>query len=295
MRQPRLLSRLFPRNHCRGLQQHAVSNDLKSPPPKAKQWDPWKSPFTWVVAFIPIFTFGLGTWQVRRLSWKNDVVRQAEQELEKEPIVLPDHIDLASLSPYRQIVTQGSWLHVYSLFLGPRKYGSTNGYHLLTPLARKSPTSPQASTILVNRGFVSDMTALAVEMDASRFSQRLGEDGIIEIRGMISPPFVPSLFTPENNPEKGEWIWTDIPALVERSGGQDEDVQGVLVDVTFEGGPGDASALIGGGKPVGRHPSVVFRNQHASYALTWYSLSLGTSILLVRLLRRKPPTALRKF
>ncbi|KAG8831047.1 surf-like protein [Serendipita sp. 399] len=106
-------------------------------------------------------------------------------------------------------------------------------------------------------------------MDAVKLSRRLGENGRVEIHGMISPPFVPSMFTPENKPERGEWIWADIPALVERAGGRANNVQGLMVEVTFEGGSGEASRLIDAGRPVGRQPGVFFRNQHASYALTW--------------------------
>lgn len=48
----------------RRIQHDAVSTQLRREPARAKQWDPWKSPFTWTLAIIPPFTFALGTWQV---------------------------------------------------------------------------------------------------------------------------------------------------------------------------------------------------------------------------------------
>ncbi|CAG8756812.1 12447_t:CDS:2, partial [Acaulospora colombiana] len=76
----------------RQLQQDALTTNPRRGPIRAKQWEPWKSPLTWTLAVIPFFTFGLGTWQVQRLQWKNDLVRRAEEELAKEPVALPDYI-----------------------------------------------------------------------------------------------------------------------------------------------------------------------------------------------------------
>jgi len=43
----------------------AISTDIRKHPIRLRQWDPWKSPYTYILAIIPFFTFGLGTWQVR--------------------------------------------------------------------------------------------------------------------------------------------------------------------------------------------------------------------------------------
>ena len=75
-----------------------------------------------------------------------------------------------------------------------------------------------------------------------------------------------------------------------------------------EGNIGEANQRIAKGVPVGRAPAVAFRNQHASYAVTWfvpgstveigtnfspihfsrsrYSLSAFTSFLLYKLISR---------
>jgi hypothetical protein len=49
------------------LNANAVSNEVRGPmdPTRVKKWNPWRSPFMWTIGFIPFFTFGLGTWQVR--------------------------------------------------------------------------------------------------------------------------------------------------------------------------------------------------------------------------------------
>jgi hypothetical protein len=42
-----------------------ISTDIRKRPIRLRPWDPWKSPYTYILALMPFFTFGLGTWQVR--------------------------------------------------------------------------------------------------------------------------------------------------------------------------------------------------------------------------------------
>lgn len=54
---------------------------------------PWyKSPTLLLLGFMPIFTFGLGCWQVQRLDWKLGLIEELEYKLRKEPIRLPKNI-----------------------------------------------------------------------------------------------------------------------------------------------------------------------------------------------------------
>jgi cytochrome oxidase assembly protein ShyY1 len=41
---------------------------------------------------MPIFTFGLGTWQLQRLQWKVNLIDEMQEKLEREPIGLPQHV-----------------------------------------------------------------------------------------------------------------------------------------------------------------------------------------------------------
>jgi surfeit locus 1 family protein len=72
-------------------------------------------------------------------------------------------------------------------------------------------------------------------MDAETIS-KLAENGShsqVDVLGLLAPPFKPGVFTPNNVPEKGQWIWADIPALVEHAGGGAGNVQPVVVEATF--------------------------------------------------------------
>lgn len=39
---------------------------------------------------------------------------------------------------------------------------------------------------------------------------------------------------------------------------------------------------------MGRSPTVEVRNHHLNYLITWYSLSLATTVMLWKLLRKPP-------
>lgn len=54
---------------------------------------PWyRSPTLLSLGFMPVFTFGLGVWQVKRLEWKLGLIEELEWKLRKEPIELPRNV-----------------------------------------------------------------------------------------------------------------------------------------------------------------------------------------------------------
>lgn len=55
------------------------------------------TPVVIVIGFIPIFTFALGTWQVRRRRWKLDLIEQLNDQANREPLELPEFVKCASL------------------------------------------------------------------------------------------------------------------------------------------------------------------------------------------------------
>ena len=121
---------------------------------------------------------------------------------------------------YRRVILQGTWDHTHSMLLGPRVLDGTNGFHLITPLVREN-----GSTILVDRGFISEHTA-------AKRSYPL-PDGAVEVHGMLRDSQARNSFTPDNNPEKGEWYWADTAAMADYAGGEPHCVQPVLVEEIF--------------------------------------------------------------
>jgi surfeit locus 1 family protein len=71
----------------------AASSSAQPPPPvyKARKESSWSIALL-LAGFVPIFTFGLGTWQMQRLQWKIALIDELEEKLQRDPIALPPRI-----------------------------------------------------------------------------------------------------------------------------------------------------------------------------------------------------------
>ncbi|CAC49719.1 putative SUR1-like protein, similar to Bradyrhizobium japonicum shb1 gene (plasmid) [Sinorhizobium meliloti 1021] len=94
----------------------------------------------------------LGTWQLKRLSWKLDLIARVEERVHAAPMPVPPRNDWpnvnAARDEYRHVALQGRFLNDKETLV----YAATErgaGYWVVTPLAAADGT-----TVLVNRGFV---------------------------------------------------------------------------------------------------------------------------------------------
>ncbi|ORY78862.1 SURF1 family-domain-containing protein, partial [Leucosporidium creatinivorum] len=239
----------------------------------ASQPSPYQTrsrPFIFVLGLMPIFTFGLGTWQIQRLQWKLDMIEQLENKLHKEPVRLPANIDPAAVPEfaYRKVYVTGEYDYEHELELGPKTRDGELGYHVVTPLVR----GEGQDTIMVNRGFVKREKRDRDERPASL------EKGRVEVIGMLRDQELRNSFTPVNNPEKDEWVFSNIEEMAKHTGSEP-----VLVDEVFVGHAGEIATKLNAGIPVGRPAEIHLRNQHMTYAVTWYALSVATAFMFFRL------------
>lgn len=51
-----------------------------------------------LVGVMPVFAFGLGTWQFQRLKWKINLIDELEEKLQLLPLSLPHNIKFSFLS-----------------------------------------------------------------------------------------------------------------------------------------------------------------------------------------------------
>ncbi|KAF8632944.1 hypothetical protein AX15_001550 [Amanita polypyramis BW_CC] len=229
-----------------------------------------------LVGVIPFFTFGLGTWQLKRLKWKIALIDELEEKLQLQPLSLPPRVNLSVIPEFafRKVLLKGRWDHAHTMQVGPRVREGAHGVHVVTPLIREN-----GSTVLVDRGFVSNdrVSDLAFRK----------EGGEVEILGMLRTSQRRNSFTPDNRPESGKWYWNDVAAMAEHAGGDAAGVQEVFIEQIFEGHAGEADMKLTRGIPIGRPPTVDLRNSHLSYVITWYSLSAVTTAMFVGLLRRR--------
>ncbi|KAG9084182.1 surf-like protein [Ceratobasidium sp. UAMH 11750] len=203
----------------------------------------WTSPTTLVLGFIPIFTFGLGTWQVQRLQWKLALIDELDEKARREPLILPKRINLSALPEfaYRRVFLTGTWDPdpSHTVLLGPRTRDNVLGYHLISPLIRPNG----ASGVLVDRGFVSRDTleraaqaATGARPEIAKIAAlvaKAARQGAVQVEGMIASPAKRNIFTPDNKPDIGEWYWADAGAMSKVASGDSGDVQAVLIDELF--------------------------------------------------------------
>ncbi|KAF8516116.1 glycosyl hydrolase family 85-domain-containing protein [Hysterangium stoloniferum] len=223
------------------------------------------SPTLLVIGFIPIFTFGLGTWQIRRRRWKLDLIEQLNDQISREPLELPSFVNLDILSEFdfRKFFAQGEWDHSRAILVGPKSKDGVHGYQVVTPLVRTGGT-----TIMVDRGFISKDF-----VSEYRLRGAYQPTGTVRILGMLRSQLESkNAFTPENKPEKGEWYWFDFERMKDWMGGEEQGVQKVFLEEVFDGNTGQISEMISHGIPVGRSSEIELRNMHATYALTWFAV-----------------------
>jgi surfeit locus 1 family protein len=206
--------------------------------------------------------FGLGTWQLQRKAWKEDLIRQIEARAYGEPGSLLPESEWATWradqDEFRKVRVTGTFLHameapVYGLSPGARQGAPIQGYYILTPL--KLPTG---AVVMVNRGFV------PAELKDPATRPQGQPAGEVTITGLVRAPEGRNPFTPKDAPEKNLWFTRD-PQAIARAHNLDR-VAPFLIDA-------DASP-IPGGWPRGGQTPLNLPNNHLQYAFTWFGIAL---------------------
>jgi len=227
-----------------------------------------------ILAIIPITAFILGTWQVKRLEWKTDLIAKCEDRIVRDPLPLPPRIDPDAISEfdYRRVYTTGRWRHDQEMLIGPRMREGEQGYMVVTPLER---ADDPGATVLVNRGWISKKKA-----DQASRPDSL-EKGEVRVEGMLREPWKKNMFTPVNRPDKGEFYFPDVVQMAALTGSQP-----VWIESTMEPDLLQHYDYEARGMPIGRAAEVNLRNNHAQYIFTWYGLALATSIMFYMVVKK---------
>jgi surfeit locus 1 family protein len=203
----------------------------------------------------------LGTWQVQRLQWKNELIAERQARRDAPPLAgLPSHFNAAE-HEFRKVRVEGRFLHTKELYLAARSERGNAGYHVLTPLALEG-----GGTILVNRGWI------PLERKSPETRQPGQLPGKVAVEGYLRLPPPRGWFVPDNEPDKNFWFYVDVPAMARKM--QLADVKPYIV----EAGP----AEMPGGYPRGGITRFELPNDHLQYAITWYAMAaIGTVIFLL--------------
>ena len=213
----------------------------------------------------------LGAWQTQRLIWKNTEQAYRNERIAAAPIALPDMVDDPAPLFYRRVFVEGEFLHDKELWLGARSHLRQLGFQIITPFKRTN-----GQIILLNRGWV------PLERKEARHRRAGQVEGRLRVEGLVVPGGHDAWFAPKNSVEQRIWYWVDLVSLSAAAGTPS---QGFVVNA----GPAENP----GGFPIGGQTIVTLRNEHLSYAITWYALAIGLGVIYVLFMRGKRRTQLK--
>lgn len=210
---------------------------------------------------------GLGTWQMQRLAWKDNLIATIDSRVNAAPVPLAEILrsdkSIAD-QEYTPVTFSGTFAHEYERHFFATHEGAS-GYYVYTPLK----LADSVDWIFVNRGFV----PFDRKEQATRAEGQVA--GPVTITGLVRPGLVekPSSIVPDNDPAKNIFYWKDIREMRATSGRpENEPVLGLFVDADTAPNPG--------GLPVGGVTIIDLPNSHLQYAMTWYGLAAALAGVL---------------
>ncbi|WP_395825504.1 SURF1 family protein [Collimonas sp.] len=239
-----------------------------------------------VCAGLMFFGFvALGSWQLKRLQWKLDLIERVEQRVHAPAIAAPDRQNWPQINAqndeYRHIRLTGNFL--YQLTTPVQAVTELgNGFWLLTPLR-----SADGSVVLVNRGFVAAKVGDWKSQDSASQDSAVVQSAsseTVSVTGLLRLSEPGGGFLRRNDPQANHWYSRDVQAIAAARGLSAAAPYFVDADAGQSGSGGAAT-----GQPIGGLTVVSFHNSHLVYALTWYALALmvaGACFWVVREERR---------
>ncbi|MGJ8571769.1 MAG: SURF1 family protein [Hoeflea sp.] len=218
----------------------------------------------WVALILLPATFAvllsLGTWQVKRLYWKEDLLAAIEQRSRAEPVSISAIIaaeEAGEAIEYRTAYATGHFLndgerHFFATFNGQ------TGYYVYTPLELVD-----GRYLFVNRGFVPYDLKKADTRPESLVEGEQRVAGLARARLLEKP----SSMVPDNDEAKNIFYWKDLDRMAATAGLPAEKVLPFFLDA-------DATP-VPGGLPRGGVTVIDLPNSHLQYAVTWYGLALA--------------------
>ena len=214
-----------------------------------------------VLLALPVLAalLALGTWQVRRLAWKTDMLATIAASETGPPAPLG-----TVPRPYTKVAATGRLDHGREALLGVEVRGTTLGAHLLTPLLRDG-----APPVLVDRGWV--------PLERSQGIAR--PDGEVTVTGYIRPGDERDWNSPADDAPGRRFYILDT-AAIGRALDLPEPAPFGLVALAAPGTP--ATALPAAARSLPRPD-----NPHLGYAITWYGLAAALVGVVAAFMRRK--------
>ncbi len=204
-----------------------------------------------VIFFILVF-ISLGSWQIIRLNWKNNLILEIETSLKKPPVQLSE----TNAANFLKIKTSGSIDFDKQIYLYNLNENGTPGFEVINPLIINS------KNYLINRGWI------PFKKKGSEEIYEFDESNII---GILRSQGRKNIFKPDNDIKENYWFSLDRDDILEFTGKKFSNYI-IYLDGNYQ-------------SPKPKKITANISNNHKKYAITWFSLAI--SILLLYLYFRR--------
>ncbi len=204
-----------------------------------------------IIFFIFIF-IALGTWQIIRLNWKNNLILEIENSLKNPPVQLSQ----SNQKNYLKIKTSGSVDFEKQIYLYNLNDSGKPGFEVLNPILI------DGENYLINRGWIpfekKNMPGINI----------LDQNNIV---GTLRTQGRKNIFKPDNDIKENYWFSLNREDILAYTGKKFSRYI-IYLDGNYQ-------------FPKPKKITANISNNHKKYAMTWFSLAI--SILLLYLYFRK--------
>ena len=204
-----------------------------------------------IIFFILVF-IGLGTWQIIRLNWKNNLILEIENSLKNSPVELAQ----SNKENFLKIKTSGSIDFDKQIYLYNLNESGTPGFEVINPIVIGE------ENYLINRGWIPFEKKGTQEINV--FDQK-NIIGTLKLQGRKN------IFKPDNDLDENYWFSLNREDILKFTG-KNFSKYIIYLDGNYQ-------------LPRPKKITANISNNHQKYAITWFSLAL--SILLLYLYFRK--------
>ena len=204
-----------------------------------------------IIFFIFVF-IGLGTWQIIRLNWKNNLILEIENSLKNPPVELTQ----SNKENFLKIKTSGSIDFDKQIYLYNLNESGTPGFEVINPIMIGD------ENFLINRGWIPFEKKGTQEINV--FDQK-NIIGTLKLQGRKN------IFKPDNDLDENYWFSLNREDILKFTG-KNFSKYIIYLDGNYQ-------------LPRPKKITANISNNHQKYAITWFSLAL--SILLLYLYFRK--------
>ncbi len=204
-----------------------------------------------IIFFIFVF-IALGTWQIIRLNWKNNLILEIENSLKNPPVQLSK----SNQKNYLKIKTSGSVDFEKQIYLYNLNASGTPGFEVFNPIIING------ENYLLNRGWIPFEKKNTPEINI------LDQNNIF---GTIKTQGRKNIFKPDNDIKENYWFSLNREDIFKFTGKKFSKYI-IYLDGNYEFP-----------RPIKITANI--SNNHKKYAMTWFSLAI--SIFLLYLYFRK--------